>query len=387
MDIFQRLTDLSTILPNKELNSRLEILLTDFLVCARAGSSSADIESVGARLAINSNYHDSDDIDWSVMTHPGSIIWSALIDSLIHHPENSQRFTVSAYAGYRTSATSAQFFGVDHRRKWHITTTAGTLAATSTACTYRNHSSTMHKTALENAASNMGGIAIADRRTGAAIFNRAAATSLGLLSATSDQPSANDIWEGERGLKELFSVAGENINTYDGISTTGLRLFPYSGFIQSQILAITQIANELTGDLVRIELGLHPATVELLNGSVGGNYWNFKAGAASAWQVKDVTQYVEAAPEIMQKISASAIDIPISGAQVSVTTTTGTKTLRIELAPGNDFGSQNEQGWRIAKWKRLVGNEYITAEEFARSLMSDCADTKTISALQTFLLS
>ena len=166
-----------------------------------------------------------------------------------------------------------------------------------------------------------------------------------------------------------------------------MRLFPYSGFIQSQVLAITQIANELTGDLVRIELGLHPATVELLNGSVGGNYWNFKAGAASAWQVKDVTQYVEASPEIMQNISASAIDIPISGAQVSITTTTGTKTLRIEVAPGNDFGSHNEQGWRIAKWKRLVGNDYIAAEEFARSLMSDCADTKAISALQTFLLS
>jgi hypothetical protein len=92
----------------------------------------------------------------------------------------------------------------------------------------------MHIGALENAAANMGGIAVADRRTGAAVFNRAAATTLGLLAATGDQPSAQNIWEGERGLKNLFSIAGEDTQTYDGISTAGLRLFPYSGFIQSQ---------------------------------------------------------------------------------------------------------------------------------------------------------
>ena len=83
MELFDRLSDLQTISQSEELNARLEILLTDFLVCARAGSSSADIESIGARLAISSNYHDADDIDWSVMTHPGSIMWAALIDSLM----------------------------------------------------------------------------------------------------------------------------------------------------------------------------------------------------------------------------------------------------------------------------------------------------------------
>ncbi len=219
MELFDRLSNLQTISQSEELNIRLEILLTDFLVCARAGSSSADIESVGARLAINSNYHDADDIDWSVMTHPGSIIWAALIDSLIRQPENSNNFLLSAYAGYRTSATSAHFFGASHRKNWHVTTTAGTLAAASAASTYRNLSASMQIGALENAAANMGGIAVADRRTGAAIFNRAAAATLGLLAATSDQPSAQNIWEGERGLKNLFSITAEDSQTYDVIST------------------------------------------------------------------------------------------------------------------------------------------------------------------------
>ena len=386
MDLFNRLSDLSTIAQSPQLNSRLEILLTDFLLCARAGSSSADIEGIGARLAINSNYHDADDIDWSVMTHPGSIIWAALLGSVIRQPENSKYFALGAYAGYRTSATSAQFFGLAHRKKWHVTTTAGTLAATSAACAYRNLSSSMHKSALENAAANMGGIAMADRRTGAAIFNRAAATSLGELAATSDQPSAANIWEGERGLKELFSIAGEDSRTYDGISTTSLRLFPYSGFIQSQVLAITQLAQKLTGDLVSIELGLHPITIDLLNGSVGGSYWNFKDGAASAWQIKDVTQCVEAKEEVLEKISAKVIDIPISGAQVTLTTTNGADSIRIETAPGNDFGAPQEKIWREAKWMRLAGKDYLEAEKFARALMNNQADRTMISALKEFLL-
>jgi 2-methylcitrate dehydratase PrpD len=386
MELFDRLSDLQTISQSEELNARLEILLTDFLVCARAGSSSADIDSVGARLAINSNYHDADDIDWSVMTHPGSIIWAALIDSLIRLPENSKNFRVSAYAGYRTSATSAHFFGTSHRKNWHVTTTAGTLAATSAACAYRNLSASMHIGALENAAANMGGIAVADRRTGAAVFNRSAATTLGLLAATSDQPSAQNIWEGERGLKNLFSIAGEDSQTYDGISTAGLRLFPYSGFIQSQNLAITQLAKKLSGDLVSIELGLHSVTVELLNGSVGGSYWDFKHGAASAWQIKDVTQCVEAKTEVLEKISAKAIDIPISGAEVTVTTSNGSDSVRIDVAPGNEFGSSQEKHWREAKWQRLVGRDYLEAENFAHLLLNNQADKNAIKSLQEFLL-
>ena len=386
MELFNRLSDLQTISQSEELNARLEILLTDFLVCARAGSSSADIESVGARLAISSNYHDADDIDWSVMTHPGSIIWAALIDSLIRLPENSKSFRVSAYAGYRTSATSAQFFGASHRKNWHVTTTAGTLAATSAACAYRNLSASMHISALENAAANMGGIAVADRRTGAAIFNRAAATTLGLLAASSDQPSAQNIWEGERGLRNLFSIAGENTQTYDGISTASLRLFPYSGFIQSQNLAITQLAQRLSGDLISIGLGIHPVTIELLNGSVGGSYWDYKYGAASAWQVKDVTQCVDAKNDVLDKISSKAIEIPISGAEVTITTSNGSDSMRIEIAPGSDFGSGQEKHWREAKWQRLVGKDYLEAESFAQLLLNNQADKNAIKSLQEFLL-
>lgn len=384
--LFAELSDSHTISPNAQMTKRLEILLTDFLVATRAGIDAPKCGSIGPQLAINSSFHDADDIDWSVMTHPGSIIWPALLDSLITNPENASRFTLSAYAGYRTSATIAHFFGASHRKKWHASTTAGTLAATSTSSTYLNLSPQGHRAALENAASNMGGIAIADRRTGAAIFNRAAATSLGLLASRSGLPSATNIWEGDRGLMQLFAIDGEDANIYDGITTSGLRLFPYNGFIQSQTLAITRLAEKTSGDIVAIELGLHPITVEIVNGSVGGNYWDLKHGAASAWQVKDVTKCAQADPQVLEKISVKAMDIPISGAEVTLETTEGSSSLRLEVAPGNDFTALDHCQWQEAKWNRLIGSDCSIAKEFAQMLLNDAVDETSIGALHKFLL-
>ena len=165
-----------------------------------------------------------------------------------------------------------------------------------------------------------------------------------------------------------------------------MRLFPYSGFIQSQNLAITQLAQKLSGDLISIELGIHPVTIELLNGSVGGSYWDYKHGAASAWQVKDITQCVEAKTDVLEKISSKAMEIPISGAEVTITTSHGKDSIRIEVAPGNDFGSVQEKHWREAKWQCLVGKDYLEAETFAHLLINSQADKNAIKSLQEFLL-
>jgi hypothetical protein len=126
--------------------------------------------------------------------------------------------------------------------------------------------------------------------------------------------------------------------------------------------------------------------MELLNGSVGGSYWNYKHGAASAWQVKDETQCVEAKADILEKILAKAIEIPISGAEVTITTSHGSDSMRIEVAPGNDFDSVQEKHWREAKWQRLVGKDYLEAETFARALINSHADKNAIKSLQEFLL-
>ena len=393
-DLLEGLTTVSTIAMNVEARARLGVLLTDFIVVARAGKiahgkSTSSERNLGAQLAINSSFHDADDIDWSVITHPGSVIWASLLESIVLNPQYASRFTLAAHAGYRTSASVANFLGLSHRKKWHVTTTAGTLASATTSSVFRDLSKTQHVTSLRSSASNMGGIAIADRRTGAAVFNRASATSLGLLAtdfAASGFPTASDIWEGERGLIHLFSISNESAQIFDGVSTTGLRLFPYNGFIQSMVYAISELAKNSEGELLEIHIGINAITRDLANGSVGGNYWNLRHGAASAWQTRDVTRCMEARPDIVDKVVVEAIDIPISGALVTVKTTSGSDSLRWEIAPGLNFGESDHNIWQMAKWDRLIGSDYQLAMEFSSLLLSDSADVKTITSIRDFLL-
>ena len=89
---------------------------------------------------------------------------------------------------------------------------------------------------------------------------------------------------------------------------------------------------------------------------------------------------------MLQKISVLPIEIPISGAEVTITTSHGRDSMRIEEAPGNDFDSAQEKHWREAKWQRLVGKDYLEAETFARVLINSQADKSVIKSLQEFLL-
>jgi hypothetical protein len=352
-----------------ELDQRLEVLLTDYLVAARAGRYLAKTHHMGANLAMNSSADDADDIDWSVITHPGSIIWSALLHQLFAFPESATRFKSGAYAAYRTSASIAGFFGGSHRAKWHITTTAGTFAAATASNVLLNATAAQSISSLSHAAANMGGIAIADRRTGAAIFNRAAAVSLGILSseaAISGIPHATNIWDGERGLVALFSLSNDPKSALirDGISTAGLRLLPCNGFVQSAHQAIAECKNDLGGELLSMRVGLTQAMLPFLDGSVGGDYWNAHHAAAKAWNSGDIDRD-------LSLIEVVGSDVPVGGVELEVKTTTGEKKMRSESAPGSNFSATNEEQWRLEKHHRLIGeSDSKAAQKLARELLA-----------------
>jgi hypothetical protein len=365
-----------------ELDSRLEVLLTDYLVTARAGRKLAKTSHIGANLAMNSSADDGDDIDWSVVTHPGSIIWSALLHQLLANPTSTDRFKEAAYAAYRTSASIAGVFGSSHRAKWHITTTAGTFAAATASNVLLNATAAQSISALSHAAANMGGIAIADRRTGAAIFNRAAAVSLGILSseaAISGIPHATNIWDGERGLVALFSLSGDPKSALirDGISTAGLRLLPCNGFVQSAYQAIAECKNDLGGELLSMRVGLTQAMLPFLDGSVGGDYWNARHAAAKAWDSGDIDRD-------LSLIEVVGSDVPVGGVELEVKTTTGEKRVRLESAPGSNFSATNEEQWRDEKHHQMVGElDSKIAQKHARELLAGICN---LAELESFIL-
>lgn len=367
-EFLRKLTDDVTQSP--ELDARLEILLTDYLVTTHAGRGRARTGHLGANLAMNSTSDDRDDIDWSVMTHPGSIVWSAIFHQLLMHPNSSAQFKAAAYSAYRTSASVAGMFGKSHRVKWHVTTTAGSFAAATASNVMLNLTRDQALSSLLHVAANMGGIAIADRRTGAAIFNRSAAVALGILSsesAYSGIPNATNIWQGERGLIQLFSLQDnpELAVIRDGISTAGLRLFPCNGFVQGAYRVIVDARKVLAGELISMKVGLAAAGLPLLDGSVGGDYWNAQHAAAKAWAGSEVESHltlVEIAPS----------DIPLGGAEVEITTLEGHFSQSIEEAPGLNFHSLQESIWRDEKHHQMIGvTKTEQAKRLARELLSN----------------
>lgn len=364
-----------------ELDQRLEVLLTDYLVAARAGRKLSRTQHIGANLAMNSSADDADDIDWSVLTHPGSIIWSALLHQIFAFPESASLFKSGAYAAYQTSSSIAGFFGASHRAKWHVTTTAGTFAAATASNVLRQATPDQSLSSLLHVAANMGGIAIADRRTGAAIFNRGAAVTLGLIAseaALSDIPHATNIWDGERGLVALFSLSNDPklATIRDGISTAGLRLFPCNGFVQSAFMAIADCKVKLGGELLTLRVKLTEAMVPFLDGSVGGDHWSARHAAAKAWDPADITRNIELAEVV-------GGEIPLGGAEVEIETTAGEMKILVERAPGADLFAENERQWRSEKHQRLIGQaESAQAEKFAQQLLAgDC----NLAELKSFI--
>jgi hypothetical protein len=234
---------------------------------------------------------------------------------------------------------------------------------------------------LLHVAANMGGIAIADRRTGAAIFNRSAAVVLGILSsesALSGIPNATNIWQGERGLIQLFSLESkpELAVIRDGISTAGLRLFPCNGFVQGAYRIIADARENLTGDLISMKVGLAAAGLPLLDGSVGGNYWSAQHAAAKAWAGGDAESH-------LPMVEVIPTDVPLGGAEVEIATTEGHLTASLAEAPGMDFQSLNESRWRDEKYHQMIG---VAMTEQAKRLASELlASTCNLEELDSFI--
>ena len=227
---------------------RLEILFQDFVASAVLGEKhygasvpalSPGITERAVTLGLYASALDMDDVNWRVLTHPGSIIWPIATSIGIERGLTLKQVYEAAAYGYRTGATIANFFGPLHRSKWHVTSTSGAFAATTTAAIALGLSKKQHLKALHICAMNIGGSSQAVfERKGAAQTNRASAISLGATSAHSalvGAPHAEEIWSGPRGLFELFLVEGATSEILNGIDNVAIRLMDSNGFVHSAL--------------------------------------------------------------------------------------------------------------------------------------------------------
>ena len=383
--LLQELSELSTLIRSNDSFNRLEILLTDYLVCIVSASQNGSgaisplhgdgILGRGAWMALQSNCGDRDDLDWSVGTHPGSVIWSTIISICLLNEKARKNFLSSALAGYRTSASMGNFLGVDHRSKWHVTGTAGTFAAASAASVSFEYSKEVHQRALQLAGANIGGSALAPReREGASAFNRSAATTLGITAAMAAGAGAiavENLWDGPYGILSTFSASEFSLGStliVDGVSTTSLRLFPVTGFAQSAVLATALLATRNFDHLDELDINLEGGATFLLDGTRGGFWWDVRAAVSAAWASKDPTNLYPN-DEFLDRISLVVAELPPGAARISIRTSSGNDSETIYSPPGNDFNNPQETEWRQIKWRAMAGERLSEVVEVSRALI------------------
>ncbi len=336
-------------------HDRLKTLFQDFVAGAVLGEEhygaslpifSSGITERAVTLGLYTSALDMDDVDWKVLTHPGSIIWPIATAIGVEKSLSFEEVLEAAAYGYRSGATIAHFFGPSHRSKWHVTSTSGAFAATSTAAIACGLTKKQHLAALHICAMNIGGSPQAGfERLGAPQTNRAAAISLGITSAHAaivGAPHVVDIWNGPRGLIDMFSLEASSSEILNGIDTAELRLIDTNGFAHSVVTAAWILRAKVKEEVKAITVFL-PASVQgILNASDGGPWWNSAYAVAALWESGDPT-HLKNASRYLDVTHVEFIEMPIGAGKVQIETATGIFEEYMERAP-------EEITWRDIKW-------------------------------------
>ncbi len=355
---------------------RLELLLNDYLaslidgtkVKQRALAQDGSI-GFGAYLSMLASSNDRDDVDWSLGAHFGAIVWSTIFPLCMKDPSLRTNAIQAAYSGYQAGNSIGNFLGVSHRMKWHVTSTAGAVASASAASVMLGLNESQHQNSLRLAITNMAGSSKAPReREGAASFNRAAATTLGLVSAMSDARSIDELWEESRGVLELYSATGGDAIVLDGVATASIRPFATNGFSQSAVLATSRLSARSQGELKSIEVHIAQGIAPILDGSRGGSWWTIKSCVASAWASKDPTHLLPAS-EIEKLVSVIPSDVPIGAAKIVVHTSSGSDSEEQLKPPGVALELPQEQAWAHSKWNSMAGPRAEEISQLAKDFV------------------
>ena len=336
---------------------RLETLFQDFVACTVLGEKhygasspalSSGVSERAVTLGLYASALDIDDVDWRVLTHPGSIIWPIAVSIGIERGLALTEVYQAAAYGYRSGATIANFFGPSHRSKWHATSTSGAFAATSTAAIALGLTKQQHLNALHICAMNIGGSPQAGfERKGAPQTNRAAAISLGITSAHAalvGAPHVEDIWSGPRGLFEMFSVEAASTEILNGIDTAELRLIDTNGFAHSAVAAAWKLYLALNEEVDSITVVLPASVAAILDASLGGPWWNSAYAVAALWESGDPTN-LRNASRFLSVTHLEFEDMPIGAGKVIVTSLGGVREEYVDRAP-------EEIAWRAVKWDK-----------------------------------
>jgi 2-methylcitrate dehydratase PrpD len=208
--------------------------LFDHLACLHAGRRAAPVGlgDAGAAAML-----DRDDVHWPSLTHPGATVWT-ILRTLGH-----ERHWLAAYAGYELTARLGTALGLEHRRYWHVTTTAGTVGGALAAAVALDEDPV---NAVGHALSVAGGsiVAIADR-TGSRLVHRDHTVTTALACARAAAvPATPDALEHERGFLAAFGGSADGLldPRPPAIAEAHQRRHAATGFAHAAIDAAAELA-------------------------------------------------------------------------------------------------------------------------------------------------
>lgn len=372
--------------PSERWTEYAVVLLADCLAAVTAAGER--IPSVGgvrsmeraAALALAAHHQDRDDLHWRAGVHPGSIIWPVVCSADPAIDAATRR--AAAAAGYAAMVGTARVLGPAHGRHWHLTATAGTAGAGMAAAVLAGLSPQDCATAMSHALATAGGVGqvLVERTAGAAV-NRAGAVIGGILAAqaaAAGLTAAEQVLEGPRGLLPatgawadradpdyLVRAMSEAITSMpDALTTTSVRLYPTTGFLQSAVAGVRRLRAQVTGQPDRILVTL-AAPVAALTGERGvrDEWWSARRCLAAAWLAEDVWQVADRAAgldaelaSLMARVSVVSADQPLwsaavqcePGGQAGVATTAA---VTVATPPGWD--ALTDRAGCLDKWTAM----------------------------------
>lgn len=329
-----------------------------------------------ALLARRMSAQDLDDVDWTSMHHPGSVVLPVVL--ALGSQDRAPAIGRAVASGYRVAATMADLLGAEHRRGWHVTATAGAVGAASAASVMLGATPRQHAGSLALAAANVGGIGQAPlERAGAASFNRAAAACLGLLAARSaiaGTPWTREPLSGSRGLLALTS-AGVDVRTpemREGIRDAAPRIFPVTGFAQSAVIATADLRSRATDPLISLEVTVTPSAAAMADGSAGGDWWNLRLAVARAWALGDpfAVGDTRSGDAFVDRVSITSGPLASGSASAEATTGNGRLVSGVVHAPSLDPSGADSLALLHGKWSLVLNQDPASVMEMARQFLA-----------------
>lgn len=227
----------------------VRIVLADSLACVASaihkGLASDRLQRV-EDLAIAMSVQDLDDVDWDLVTHPGSVVVPAALACASEVGAPGESVAEAIASGYRVSAAIGSMLDPEFRHRWHATAICGAFGAGSAASILLGSDPGVLERTLGLIASSVGGLAAAPRaRNGSAVFTRVAASSLGVLAARSalkDLPTPPGSFSAPGGLADVLTARPLRPSRGSGgVTDVSLRLFPVTGFAHAAVWAAGQV--------------------------------------------------------------------------------------------------------------------------------------------------